>query len=246
MKEVRHLIENSTLTLKQIAQATGKTHWSVQQELATYPDFFRSIRQSSAARQANPKQYLRACQLALKDDLEGTIRRLIETTERTLYQIAESLGVALNTVRRVYLTYPAKYRKTRQSTTLRNCRVGEGNPMYGVKGADHHSHKGLVGDNKGYLMVLKPEWYTGRKNSRHVFHHHVVVCENLGLTAIPKGWHVHHVDFDRHNNLFENLVLIESGDHIRLHKYLRDCATTISKESTLKWVEAHGTPWKGQ
>jgi hypothetical protein len=76
-----------------------------------------------------------------------------------------------------------------------------------------------------------------------VFVHSLVVCENLGLTEIPKGWVVHHCDINPYNNSFDNLVMITMSDHTRLHRYLAG-ATTISKESTLKWVEAHGTPWK--
>ena len=92
-------------------------------------------------------------------------------------------------------------------------------------------------------MVLKPEWYTGRKKSKHVFVHHIVVCAALGLTEIPKGWVVHHCDENPMNNVFDNLVLMTMTDHGRLHKTL-ESATTISKESTLKWVEAHGTPFR--
>lgn len=116
--------------------------------------------------------------------------------------------------------------------------------MTGKTGAAHHNHIGVVSDNKGYLMVLKPDWYTGRKNSKHVFQHHVVVCEHLGLTAIPKGWCVHHVDKNPHNNVFDNLVLMTVSDHLRLHSTVLVGATTISKESTLKWVEAQGTPFR--
>lgn len=115
--------------------------------------------------------------------------------------------------------------------------------MQGKHGKLHHNFTPVVSDAKGYLMVLKPDWYTGRKGSKHVFQHHVVVCENLGITAIPKGWCVHHVDHNPHNNTFDNLVLCTMSDHTRLHCNFEG-ATTISKESTLKWVETHGTPWR--
>ena len=32
--------------------------------------------------------------------------------------------------------------------------------------------KGIVADGKGYLMILKPSWYTGRKGCKHIFYHH--------------------------------------------------------------------------
>ena len=115
--------------------------------------------------------------------------------------------------------------------------------MSNYKGYKHHSYKGVVADGRGYWMVLKPEWYTGRKKSKHVFVHHIVMCAALNLTEIPKGWVVHHCDENPENNVFDNLVLMTITDHGRLHKTLEG-ATTISKESTLKWVEAHGTPFR--
>ena len=169
------------------------------------------------------------------------IGELYEETDLTLQAIADELGFSFKQV----FTYVQKYytkeiRDQRKKKSYSNSKLGAKNPMLGKTGTAHHTYKGVVGDSKGYLLVLKPEWYTGRKGSRHVFQHHVVVCEAMGLTAIPKGWVVHHVDKNPHNNRFDNLVLLTMSDHCRLHRLLEG-ATTISKESTLKWVEAHGT-----
>ena len=170
------------------------------------------------------------------------IKNLIENTELTLKQIAERVGVSLFHVRKEWLNYSEEFRKSRERKSKSNSqlllktsskRTGTNHPMF----------KGVVSDSRGYYMVLKPEWYTGRKKSKHVFVHHIVVCAALGLTEIPKGWVVHHCDENPMNNVFDNLVLMTMTDHGRLHKTL-ESATTISKESTLKWVEAHGTPFR--
>lgn len=172
------------------------------------------------------------------------IKYLYENTELTQRQIAAKLNVpwkrVFNFIKR---EYSSAYRKARKAKCYRNSKLGELNPMQGKFGDQHHNFIGVVSDNKGHLMVLKPDWYTGRKRSKHVFQHHVVVCEALGLSEIPRGFHVHHVDFNPLNNEFDNLVLLTQADHMRLHRYLKG-ATTISKESTLKWVEAHGTPFR--
>lgn len=169
------------------------------------------------------------------------IKELYETTELTIKEIADLRKVPYFTVfNYVKNNYSKEYRVARKRKCYRNSKLGDKNPMSGKFRESHPNYKGEVSDNKGYLMVLKPEWYTGRKNSKHVFKHSVVVCENLGITEIPKGWAVHHCDFNPLNNSFDNLVLIRSGDHSRLHRWLEG-VTTISKESTLKWVEAHGT-----
>jgi hypothetical protein len=171
------------------------------------------------------------------------IKFYYENTTMTQQQIANKLSVSWKQVfNYIKDNYSSAYRKTRKAECYRNSKLGANNPMHGKTGAQHHNYSGVVGDSKGYLMVLKPSWYTGRVKSKHVFEHHVVVCLALGITQIPRGWCVHHVDNNPHNNNFENLVLCTMADHRRIHSHFEG-ATTISKESTLKWVETHGTPF---
>ena len=173
------------------------------------------------------------------------IKSLYENTDLTQQEIADRLNIHWKKVfKYVKANYSAEYRKSRKARCYRKSKLGDKNPMCGKNGAEHHNYIGEVSDNKGYLMVLKPDWYTGRKRSKHVFTHHVVVCEALGITEIPKGWCVHHCDGNPYNNNFSNLIVVTLADHTRLHSVLVKGATTISKESTLKWVEAHGTPFK--
>jgi len=173
-----------------------------------------------------------------------TIKHYYENTELTIANIAKKLHLPFNRVYKYILReYSSEYRKTRKSMCYKNSKLGELNPMFGLRLDQTTNYIGNVSDGKGYLMHTRPEWYTGRKGSRHIFCHHLVVCQNLGLTEVPRGYVVHHCDFNPHNNDFSNLVLLSMGDHTRLHRYL-DGATTISKESTLKWVETYGTPWR--
>lgn len=172
------------------------------------------------------------------------IKFYYEETSMTMQQIADKLGIGINQVWKfAKRNYSKEYRKNRKVKNYRSSKMGEKNPMFGKLAEAHHNFVGIVGDHKGYWMQLKPDWFSGRKHSKHVFVHHVVVCEHLGLTEIPRGWNVHHCDHNPENNSFDNLVLITMSDHQKLHCSLRG-ATTISKESTLKWVEKHGTPWR--
>ena len=172
------------------------------------------------------------------------IKHYYENTEMTQQQIAEKLGIPWKRVfKYIKNNYSSQERKERKSLRYSNSKQGVKNPMYGKFGEDHHNFVGVVGDSKGYLMILKPSWFTGRKGSKHVFLHNVVVCLDLGITEIPAGWCVHHCDQNPHNNDISNLLMMKLGDHARLHHFL-ESATTISKESTAKWLEAHGTPYK--
>lgn len=151
-------------------------------------------------------------------DMKDRIKNLYETTELTQQQIADTVGVSWKVVFTIIKKeYSSEQRRQRKVISYRNSRLGDKNPMYGKTGSAHHSYIGAVSDNKGYLMVLKPSWYTGRKNSKHVFQHHVVVCEALGITEIPKGYHVHHINGDKCDNTESNLLMLTAGDHMRLH-----------------------------
>ncbi|MEX3614481.1 MAG: HNH endonuclease [Burkholderia gladioli] len=171
------------------------------------------------------------------------IKHYYENTDLTMQEIANRLGI---TRKRVFTYVRNRYSKAHRSARKRGCyarsKLGEKNPMYGKVQDARHNYIGVVSDGKGYLMALKPEWYTGRKGSKHVFVHQLIVCTGIGLTEIPAGWCVHHCDENPRNNTFGNLVLMTVGDHRRIHQVTG--ATTISKESTLKWVEAHGTPYR--
>lgn len=169
--------------------------------------------------------------------MDNIIKNYIEQTELTLQAIADTLSIHYKVVYRVWRTYSAEYRKTRKVKNYSRSKVGDRNPMKNKCGELHPNFKGIVSDNKGYLMVLKPEWYTGRKRSKHVFQHSVIFCENMGFTEVPKGYCIHHCDQNPHNNEFSNLIMMTLGEHQKLHRIL-ESATTISKESTAKWLEA--------
>ena len=172
------------------------------------------------------------------------IKTLYETTEFTLEQICSLLKISRRKLfKYIENNYTKEFQIARKKICYRNSKIQEKNPQFGKFGENSSGYKGLVSDCKGYHMMLKPFWYTGRKKSKHVFCHHLVICEKLGLSQIPHKWCVHHCDENKLNNSFTNLVLMTTSDHMKLHGMLKG-ATTISKESTLKWVEAHGTPFK--
>ena len=74
----------------------------------------------------------------------------------------------------------------------------------------------MLVDGKGYVMCKKPSWYTGRKSAKYVYYHNIVMCENLGITEIPKGFMVRHLDNNKCNNDISNLILLTIQANSRL------------------------------
>ena len=156
--------------------------------------------------------------------MKERIKDLYENTQLTLQQIADTVGTSLKIVWRYTKdNYSKEYRTTRKVKNYSVSKLGENNPCLGKRPPNY---KGDCFDGKGYLTVCKPTWYTGRPKYARVFKHHIVVCTALGLTEIPRGYCVHHIDGDKTNNSIDNLLLLTLSAHTKLHQSLRNRAET--------------------
>lgn len=161
----------------------------------------------------------------------AVVSNLFRTTELTIAEIADAAWVSNSTATEIIKrNFSTEERRERKRKIYANSKLGDKNPMTGKCGEHHHRYKGEVADGNGYIMILKPEWYTGRRGSKHVFQHTVVMCEHLGLTELPAGFVVHHIDEVKTNNDISNLALLTVAAHARLHALER--ATTIPQGST--------------
>lgn len=157
--------------------------------------------------------------------MDKQVQQLFETTDLTLEQIAEAIGTTYKVVWNIVeRSFTKKQRSERKRRNYAKSKTGPLNPMFGKTGDQHHNYIGVIPDGKGYLMVLKPSWYTGRKGSKHVLQHHIVLCEAFGWSEMPAGWVGHHIDQDKTNNDLSNLALMTLEAHSRLHSLER--ATT--------------------
>jgi hypothetical protein len=156
--------------------------------------------------------------------------KLLEETSMRIEDICKECGINYSWFHsKAVKRYGKSWMSDRKRQNYRDSKLGDKNPMFGKTLEKHHNYVGDVSDGKGYLMRVKPCWYTGRKGSKHVFVHHIVMCEALGLTEVPSGFCVHHVDHDPKNNDISNLMFLSMSAHSKLHQLER--ATTISKES---------------
>lgn len=177
--------------------------------------------------------------------IDAKIKDALENTELTVVQIAESLNVGWKVVwNRLHGWYSKEFIMQRKQKNYARSKLGILNPMFGKTFEQHHQFKETKEDGRGYLLVLKPDWYTGRKNSRHVFAHSVVLCLALGITEVPPGFVVHHIDSNTRNNDIDNLCLVSISGHGKLHHekkcndYPKGVGTKGSRSANTKLTNA--------
>ena len=137
----------------------------------------------------------------------------------TVKEVAKALSITFHTAQEMLRRgIPEEQLKAEQALRYSRSKVGAQNPMSGKTGDLHHNYKGrLFCDPHGYILVLKPEWYTGRPMSKHVYEHQVVMAQMLGLTEVPEGMNVHHINENREDNSPHNLALVTPEGHRSLH-----------------------------
>lgn len=82
--------------------------------------------------------------------------------------------------------------------------------------------KNNVRELNGYRLLFEPEHPRAMKNENwdgYVYEHIAVAEEYLGR-PLASNEIVHHLDGDRANNRHENLLVIERGQHSKLHAWL--------------------------
>lgn len=71
--------------------------------------------------------------------------------------------------------------------------------------------------NGDYLFALPPAHYPGKRyRDKYVYEHHLVWWEHTGQ-VVPSGMTIHHKDENKHNNDFNNLVLVPRDVHGKIH-----------------------------
>lgn len=125
----------------------------------------------------------------------------------------------------------------RKRINYRNSKLGDKNPMKGSLLDKHPNwiNSDRISDTRGYVRVRAPDWYKGTVDlSGYAREHVIVYCYSRGITEVPKGFVVHHLDMDKQNNDPRNLVMLTIGDHSILHSWINSLsAETIPQGSRL-------------
>jgi hypothetical protein len=83
----------------------------------------------------------------------------------------------------------------------------------------------------GYRVILKPDYHramTNRVWEGYVYEHIFVVEETIGR-HLTENEVVHHLDGDRSNNRYKNLLVMTRGEHTKLHMWLRKGAPGVER-----------------
>lgn len=164
---------------------------------------------------------------------DAKLKEMFLTTELTMAEMGNAIGYSPKMVwSRLHTWFTKEEITNRKRKCYSNSKLGDKNPMLGKTAEKSPSYKGRISDCKGYLLILKPRWYTGRPKSNHIFFHHMVMCEALSITEIPKGFVVHHIDKNPLNNDISNLLLMSNSAHMKLHALERKRATTRDTSRT--------------
>ena len=171
--------------------------------------------------------------IQLPEEVVSLICSMFLNTDAPLATICSEAKVEYWQMQQVLkANFSEKQYNDRKSRLYRKSKLGDRNPMTGKVGQEHPRYVGVVEDGNGYLMVNRPDWYTGRRGKQYVFQHTIVLCQLLGITELPAGFVVHHIDLDKKNNDSNNLALMTDGAHKRLHaklKRIMQGAETIDK-----------------
>lgn len=145
----------------------------------------------------------------------------------TVAEIARTLKTQPQYVYHVLKMHmPQPERKALAALRYSRSKSGTKNRMLGRVGAAHHNWKGECEDGRGYLTTL---W-----NGKREFVHRVVMMKHLGITQLPEGMDVHHIDEDPKNNVIDNLALVTIRGHQQIHFLQRKDSLSVQlKRSTL-------------
>lgn len=226
LEKVLKMYFEDSMTQQQIATELGIDRGAVIRNLRKYSDPEKHAQRVHVNHQARSVQSNKTTY----GELRKNCVELFISSNLTITDIAAQLGTTASTVKNALIKC-GKFSESGLKELIHKRAALSGN-------LKRRGRRKQVFSNGRYDNVYSPNWMT-KKYAKDVVGRHVcIACENLCLTELPEGCVVHHVNGDSKDNSFKNLVLMTRAEHTSLHSGYLKGVTTISKESTLKWVEA--------
>lgn len=91
----------------------------------------------------------------------------------------------------------------------------------------------------GYRLIYMPEHPRSMKNNNWIgyIYEHIEVAEKYIGRQLLENEIVHHLDFNRANNRIENLLILDRGQHSKLHAWIDKGAPILEKDG-MNWVNS--------
>lgn len=70
----------------------------------------------------------------------------------------------------------------------------------------------------GYILAYKPDHPKAYKDG--YIYEHILIAEKMLGRHLEENEDVHHIDFNIQNNLHENLLVLDHGQHRKLHNFI--------------------------
>jgi len=128
----------------------------------------------------------------------------------TIHQVADMMGTSFHNVHGVLKQQLSpETLKNEQRLRYSRSKMNDRNPMKGRYGKRNPAYKGVISDGNGYLQL--------KVGDEYILLHRHVMAQALGLEKLPSWLDVHHIDEDPYNNDLDNLALVTTSAHGKLH-----------------------------
>ena len=139
--------------------------------------------------------------------------KLDSLTPELLQDLHHTRGLRCDEIAAIYECHPSAVKRLAKKW---NMAKGRGCSKRRPRGPACHLWKGgRRNDGQGYVMLRRPEHPMAQSNG-YVYEHRLVMSEHIGR-ILEKGEEVHHINGIRDDNRPENLTVIKSGKHQKLH-----------------------------
>jgi DNA-binding CsgD family transcriptional regulator len=195
-----HMFNDTTYSARECAKRLGMNRW-------TFTAHCIKAYGKEAYEARFPTVY------RLDPALRFRLSHLVRNTELSSLEISNVFGLSLKTVSKFVKEILTPQEFMARESAHRSRAVRE-----------------IQGTNPATYKVIKaPEWYSGPvSSSGWGKEHHIVWCAANGVTEVPKGYNVHHIDHDHRNNDPSNLMLMTHSEHTSHHNASRRLPVRLS------------------